>query len=100
MRHFPRDIKQKHTLDVLPSRRVISRHMASMAKKMACVQYRVEKAELTIMLPVLAAGSAAVNGNVVAASEGGRLRKSAYMGRRHFAAGVSHLPTSAISFGE
>ena len=37
------------------------------------------------MLPVVAAGSAAVNGKMAATSEGGRLRKSAYMAQRLFA---------------
>ena len=49
------------------------------------------------MLSCVAAGSAAVNGKLVAASEGGRPRKLASMAQRLFAAGASHPPTFASS---
>ena len=43
----------------------------------------------------MADDSAAVNDKLVAASEGGRRRKLAYMAQHLFAAGASHPPTSA-----
>ena len=47
------------------------------------------------VLPCVATGNTAVNGNWVAAIEGGRRRKLASMTQRFFAAGASHSPTSA-----
>ena len=46
------------------------------------------------MLSCVAAGSAAVNGKLVAASEGGLRRKLASMTQRLYVAGASHPPTS------
>ena len=40
--------------------------------RVPCIQSRVETAEVKIKLSAVAAGSAAVNDKVVAASEGGR----------------------------
>ena len=81
-------------------RRMYFTTATTMAKKMACIQSRVETAEVKIMLSLVAAGNAAVNGKMIAASEGGRLRKSAYMAQQLFAAGTSHPPTSENSLGE
>ena len=47
------------------------------------------------VLSVVAVGTAAVNGKLVAASQGGRRRKLASMTQQFFAAGASHPPTSA-----
>ena len=67
---------------------------------MACVQSRVETTQVKIMLSIVAAGCAAVNGKIVAAgcaavngkmvaaSAGGRQWKSAYMAKRLFPAGA------------
>ena len=46
-------------------------------------------------MSVVAAGSAVVNGKLVAANEGERRRKLASMAQRLFAAGASHPPKSA-----
>ena len=47
------------------------------------------------MLYFVAAGSAGVNGKLVAASEGERRRKLASLAQQLFAAGASHPPTSS-----
>ena len=52
------------------------------------------------MLSAVAAGSADVNGKMVAASEGGRGRKLPSVAQRLFAAGASHPLTSANPLGE